>query len=214
MSVGIPSAPLAIFDFDGTLTTSDSFLPLLLSYGMRHRKTVVPRIIPELALYGVKLVSARTSKERLLKCFLAGEPLAKIRSHLMSHTLPWLKNHLNPATISLLRIHQMLGHRVIVVSASPSIYVPDLALSLGVNEVVCTRVSIQDEVCQGDIISDNCKGDVKVAMLKDYLQDELPTETWSYGDSLSDLPIINWAKNGALIKRGTVHWTKGTPPQG
>jgi phosphatidylglycerophosphatase C len=105
-----------------------------------------------------------------------------------------------------LRMHQAAGHRVILESASPCLYVPTIARHLGINEIICTRIRIEAGICYGEIIGPNCKGEAKVTLLRDYLgTDSAPANAYSYGDSLSDLPLLRWVPNGFLLRRGSFH---------
>jgi phosphatidylglycerophosphatase C len=101
-----------------------------------------------------------------------------------------------------LQQHIQAGHRVLLVSGSPDIYVTTFARILEIPEVVCTRVEQRDGKCTGHLASANCKGDQKVSMLREYLRCEQPPENSSaYGDSRSDLPLLRWVKFGFSINR-------------
>jgi phosphatidylglycerophosphatase C len=197
---------LAIFDLDGTLVTRDSFVPFILSYTIKRRRFWPILVIPFwLALYVARLISARTVKERLITLVFRGEKKEDIAGHAKSFCTSWVDTHLRPVLMAKLREHQQAGHRVILVSASPDLYVSRIGKHLGIDETVCTRVAWNDEICSGKIVGPNCKGEEKVNLLGEYLQvKKLPDPSYAYGDSKSDLPILRWSSHGYLVRKGAL----------
>ncbi len=198
-----PTTPLAVFDFDGTLVRSDSFLPFLLSYGWRRRRFLALLTLPfYLALYALRILSDRAAKERVLIAFLRGQCSAAIAEHADRFCRNWVQRRLRPEVVARLREHQAAGHRVVLLSASPDVYVPAAANHLGISEVICTRVAVVNGRCDGALEGGNCKGPEKVAALRRYLgADSPPPASWAYGDSKSDLPVLNWVGEGWLVRR-------------
>src|SRR5690606_31995445 len=96
----------------------------------------------------------------------------------------WLPRNLHPVGMQLLDAHLRQSHRVILLSASPDIYVQAVASALGISEAVCTQVCYEDDVCTGRLVSGNCKGEAKVRSLQAYLGvDRAPEGSYAYGDS-------------------------------
>lgn len=199
-----PAAPLAVFDLDGTLLRGDSFLPFLVSYAARRRRLWPLVVLPVyVMLYLCRVLSDRRAKERLLVAFFRGESLAAIREHAERFCAGWVARKLRPEVVARLRQHQQAGHRVILLSASPDLYVRAIGEHLGIAEVLATRVCTDGERCAGRIDGDNCKGEHKVARLRAYLGcDAAPAGSSSYGDSPSDLPVLRWVQHGYLVTRG------------
>ncbi|MBX6314905.1 MAG: HAD family hydrolase [Isosphaeraceae bacterium] len=198
------TAVLAIFDLDGTLVTGDSFVPFLVTYALRHRgRRALPALMSlpvELGLYASRLRSAAVAKERLLRSFLGGESEATIAEHAAWFFEHWVRRKLRPEVVRVLRAHQEVGHRVILLSASPDLYVRPIARELGIVEVVCTRVATTGGWCRGHLIGPNCKGDAKVALLQKVTgMEQAPAGSYAYGDSRSDLPILRWVEHGYLV---------------
>jgi phosphatidylglycerophosphatase C len=195
---------IVIFDLDGTLLTRDSFGPFLLTYALRKpRLGILIRSPFLLVAYACRLISARTIKQSLLKGFLGGESDQAIQEHAERFCRSWVAGHLREAAMRKLGDHQAAGHRIILESASPSIYVPIIASYFNIAEVVCTRVKSAGGFCTGEIDGPNCKGEAKVTLLKEYLGcPDSPQASYSYGDSPSDLPLLRWVRHGFLLHRG------------
>jgi HAD superfamily hydrolase (TIGR01490 family) len=196
-----PQQTLAVFDLDGTLTRGDSLLPFLIEAGRRlGRYYALGRLPIELALYAIRVRSDRSAKQKLLQLFLGGHRREVIEPLAEKFALDWVKTRPMPVGMERLRYHQGAGHRVILVSASPDVYVVPLAKELGIAEVVCTRVGWQADVCLGTLTSPNCKGEAKVSMLQEYLgTTTAPRSSFGYGDSPSDLPLLRWVVNSFLL---------------
>ncbi|MFL5245699.1 MAG: HAD family hydrolase [Gemmataceae bacterium] len=194
---------LAIFDLDGTLVHGDTFVPFLMSYTVKKRRFWPIVAMPFwITLYLVRLISARTVKERLLTLFFKGEPRDAIADHARQFTTSWVAPRFRAEVAAKLREHQQAGHRVILLSASPDIYVPDIGVSLGITEVVCTRVGWLGQRCTGKILGPNCKGEEKINLLSQYLGLEgAPGLSYAYGDSKSDLPLLRWVTHGFLLRK-------------
>ena len=80
--------------------------------------------------------------------------------------------------------------------SSQSTYFDAVAL-----RVVCTRVAMTEGCCRGHLIGPNCKGDVKVVLLREVAgSEQAPSGSYAYGNSRSDLPILRWVEHGYLVK--------------
>jgi phosphatidylglycerophosphatase C len=196
------STPLAVFDLDGTLVCRDSFLPFLWSFAVRRRYGALPAIPWYCGLYVCKILSDRNAKERLLRSVFRAQPQSLIADHAEWFCDTWLQDHWRPSAVERVRFHQRQGHRVILLSASPDLYVPQIARRLDISEVICTRVAAKDGCCTGNILGENCKGEAKLRLLRTYLgQVEAPPNSAAYGDQSHDLHLLRWVSEGYLWDR-------------
>ena len=192
---------IAIFDLDGTLTDKDSFLAYLISFGIKHRKWSAFIKMPFLiAAYLIKIIKDFQLKQYLIADFLEGVPREIITQHTDWFCKEWLPKHLHPVGINYLHSHQAKGDRIILLSASPSVYVPAVAEALKINEVVCTQIKSDKNGWRGHIEGMNCKGKEKRRVMQAYLNTEqAPPGTHAYGDSKSDKYILDWVCRGIKI---------------
>ena len=206
-------APTAVFDLDGTLTTKDSFVAFLLTFGVRFSRYAGLATMPVwITVYLARMMKDYELKQRLIADFIAGFDPSAIEEHTAWFCENWLPRHLHPVGHALLQGHLRKGHRVILLSASPDIFVPQIAQTFGINEVICTRVKRIDGVWQGELDGPNCKGEEKLNAIRRWLGvHDAPPETYSYGDSKSDLPVLSWAQKGAWVRRNDFQPLPGTP---
>jgi phosphatidylglycerophosphatase C len=198
-----PENVLAVFDLDGTLVRGDCFLPFMVSYARARRKYRALLTLPlHVGMYAARLTRDHVAKERVMVAVLRGESRALVAEHATKFCESWVRPRLRETVVARLREHQAAGHRVVLLSASPDVYVEPIARMLGIEEVVCTRVRSADEVWDGRLDGGNCKGEGKVAALRTYLSmDYWPSKSYGYGDSKSDLPILAWVTTGYLVSR-------------
>ena len=157
-----------------------------------------------IALYLCRILSDRDAKERLIGLFFRDEPLEQISAHSDWFCSEWIVRCLRPDTVKKLREHQDAGHRVVLVSASPDLFVPQVGRFLGINETICTPILFENGSCSGKFAGPNCKGTNKVTMLTSYLNtDTAPEQSYAYGDSRSDFPLLRWVRFGNLVQGTT-----------
>ncbi len=199
--------PLAVFDLDGTLTTSDTLLPFALSFAKDRWKLLAMASLPfVLAGYTCRMISDSRAKNCVLSLFFGGEPTQRVVEYADRFFEKWLVHNTHPVGHRRLCHHQRRGDRIILLSASPDLYVPVIARRFGIEEVICTRVRSKNGRSTGAIDGKNCKGDEKVRVLKEYIGNEIsPDRSFGYGDSRADLPFLRWVQNGFLVHKHGVH---------
>lgn len=200
--------PIAAFDFDGTLTTSDTFLPFLARAG--GPASMVSSLSRGLLVWPRQ--GRDRAKEESVAATLRDQPIERLQRLGCDQAQmivgqrrpkPWAPG-LRPAVLGRLRRHQDLGHRVVIVSASLRVYVEPVARLLGVDDVIATELEVDAlGVCSGRLASPNCRGLEKVERLRAALAPRWE-DTWAYGDSEGDAALLAkaaypvWVRSGAL----------------
>jgi phosphatidylglycerophosphatase C len=183
------------FDFDGTLTRSDSVVPFLRLVVGRGR------LIGRLARRGHKVVGAlaRRDRDRLKQiaseAVFRGVPRSRVEALALEHGRAIVANGLRDDVVARLRWHLAQGHQAVIVSASYEPYVRVVAESLDVSEVIATRLVIDaSDVCTGALDGANCRAAEKVRRLEHWLSrrglDRADVELWAYGDSAGDRELL------------------------
>lgn len=198
---------VAAFDFDGTLTRRDTLLPFLIrSLGWQKFLWAMLQSSPWLAAYALRLMSNHRAKARLLKVSLVGLNHRDAQAQAQTFITDYLPTQWKPWAMAQLVEHQRLGHRCVVVSASPNVYLRAVATHLGVNDLLCTDMTLRDGYYTGDMATPNCHGEQKVIRLQAWLRETFPNqaqpEIHAYGDTPGDLPLLRLAKRA---------WYRGTP---
>jgi phosphatidylglycerophosphatase C len=194
--------PVAAFDFDGTLSRRDTFLPFLQRVcGAQRLYTALARSGPALSRVAVGRADRDAVKDALLVRLLAGHPAAALTEagHAYAGFLR-RSDRLRPDTLTRAMQHLERGHRVVVVSASPSVYLEPLAAELGFAGVLATRLEIDAEGrVTGRMVGGNCRGPEKVARLEAWLNGSRPP-LYAYGNSSGDRELLARADVGIMVR--------------
>jgi phosphatidylglycerophosphatase C len=92
-----------------------------------------------------------------------------------------------PEALAAIAAHRAAGDHLVLMSASPDLYIPQLGAALGFTEVVCTRLAWQGNVFSGQLDSANCRGPEKLRQLERLKAAHPGLPTIGYGNSAPDL---------------------------
>lgn len=211
MSEIAPALEVAAFDFDGTLTRRDTFVPFLRrGLGWPRFLWAVLACAPWLAGYALRLVRNDVAKARLMRATLSGRSLAEMERWSARWLAQDFPGQLQAWTLARLVYHQQAGHCCVIVSASPDIYLSRVARQLGVDGLICTEMEVQGACLTGRMRTPNCHGEQKVLRLQAWLTARfgaaaLPVMTLhAYGDTAGDKPMLRLAQHA---------WYRGKPWQ-
>jgi len=195
---GPSTTGLAAFDFDGTLRRGDSLFPfLVLAAGRVAAVGAIARGAVRVIVRS-RRVDRDAVKDLTFRHLLADRQVDPLMS-LAAEFGAGLIDGLRPDVVARLRAHQELGHRVVIVSASLTIYLQVVADHLGC-ELVATNLVERDGRFTGEIAGRNCRGAEKVARLRGVIG-ERPDTVWAYGDSRGDDEMLAWADHGVRVGR-------------
>jgi phosphatidylglycerophosphatase C len=199
-------ADVAAFDFDGTLTDRGSVFGFLEAVGGRGRVLAASaRLAPRLvhaALSGGEV--ADTTKERLFRLVLAGVDAADAARIAERFAAEHLASRARPAVVDRLSWHRERGDAVVVVSASPELYVQVAADALGADATLATRLAVDgDGRLTGGYEGANCRGEEKLRRLRTWLAGNglVGSRLWAYGNSRGDLRLLDAADVGVNVGR-------------
>src|SRR5581483_3766416 len=134
---------VAAFDFDGTLTRHDTLVPFLMR--VRGRLPVLRAMLataPGMARAALDGDARHAAKEALLIATLGGWWLDELRPYAADYARHLVASELRPDRLARLRWHREQGHEVVLVSASPELYVAPTAELLGCAATLATRLEV------------------------------------------------------------------------
>src|SRR5439155_22049709 len=118
-----PRSVVAVFDFDGTLTCADSFLPFLReASGLLGFWWGLTCLTPLLAGVAAGRIPRQEAKEHFLRHYLKGWTPQELDVVAARFVRGRLRRLLRPWAMERVRWHQRQGHRVLLLSASPENY--------------------------------------------------------------------------------------------
>jgi phosphatidylglycerophosphatase C len=182
---------IAVFDFDGTLTTHDTFFRFLC------RSRPWPHLTLDLAatghlllLYAAGLVANDRHKMALFARQFGDTPVESYRARAVEfsqHVLPGL---LRPVAVARMHHHQAQGHKVLIVTASLTDWIQPWAESQGVTTLVGSRAQIRDGRLTGRLEGANCYGAEKLRRLLELFPNRDSYHLSVYGDSDGDRELL------------------------
>lgn len=188
------------FDFDGTLTTSDTLLEFIkYAKGTSRFLMVFLKYSPLLVLMKLHLYPNWKAKQQIFAHLFAGMRIEKFDA-LCRGFAEESQHLLRPKGITLMHEALVAGAQVFIVSASIDNWVRpffDIRNLKGV-QVLGTQIEVEDGKLTGNFKSNNCYGKEKVHRIAEALKpfERSEYEIEPFGDSRGDKEMLAFADKG------------------
>jgi HAD superfamily hydrolase (TIGR01490 family) len=196
---------LALFDFDGTITDGDGFVPFI------HRAASRPRVLagtlwlsPLIAGYRAGWVSVSRLRQSIAWVALRGRLHAEIAAIGERYAQHALEPRVRPEASERIAWHQARGDRVVVVSASLDCYLTPWCRARGL-ELLCSELEVHAGVCTGRYRGRDCSGPEKARRVLERCELGAYEQVFAYGDTPEDRELL------ALAQRRFYRWRELTP---
>ena len=200
---GEPTKPqeveVVVFDFDGTITTDDTFR-LFLSYyrGATNYALKILSLLPVFAAYGLKIIDRNAVKAKVIRRFFKGEPMSHIEARADSFAKDVIPGLIRPDAKKALesaKLREKQGlESLYICSASIGPYLRAYFLQYGITNILATELKSESGVCSGEIDGYNIWGAGKVRrILAEFAPNDVTIKE-AYGDSRGDRELLNAAK--------------------
>jgi phosphatidylglycerophosphatase C len=181
------------FDFDGTLTTRDSFTTFLKWRVSRARYARgMRRLAPAAGAYLFHRNRGRI-KAAAVREFLKGVPRTQLEAEARAFAEAFAPRLLRPDALHTWRRWRERRATMVIVTASPDIVVQPFARGLGADHLIGTRLvfDAEDRVA-GVFDGRNCRGPEKVARLQAQFGPDIRLRA-AYGDTSGDREMLKIA---------------------
>ncbi|MFV5490934.1 HAD family hydrolase [Acinetobacter sp. ASP199] len=187
------SQALALFDFDGTLYPHDSFTGFIF-YVLKKRHIIWRglKILPWITAYYLKLYPAHRMRPKLYSAMFKDVDIEIIQPLALQYANKVLEN-LDPTLFEQLKIHQQLGHKVILVSATIDLYLEIIAKALNV-ELICSQVEIKSGKLTGKYLTPDCSCLQKKLRVLEAINLADYEMIYAYGNSEEDEEMLSLAQ--------------------
>ena len=196
---------VALFDLDGTLTYRDTLMPFLAGYLARHptRLWRLWRLAPALIEYAVRGRDRGRLKSRVIRAVMGGDERASIDAWARAYASGLgARRKYRAAALATLEAHRAAGDHLVLLSASPDLYVPYVGRALNFERTLCTEVLWTGDRLDGALRSANRRGEEKLRCLE-ILRGQYPNaRVTAYGNSASDLAHLARADRAVLVNAG------------
>lgn len=185
---------LALFDFDGTITTKDTFLEFIrFYYGTNKFLWGFLLASPWLVLFKLKIIPNYKAKEKVLDWFFKGLSIQEFDAMSDRFCREVVPRLIRPKALAEIQKHMAEGTTVVVISASAENWVRPWCVANGLN-CLATQLVVVDGKITGRINGFNCYGPEKEKRIRACYQLEYFDEIFAYGDSRGDKEMLALAK--------------------
>jgi HAD superfamily hydrolase (TIGR01490 family) len=184
---------LALFDFDGTVTRSDTWTPFM-RFAVRPARMWAARALlgPVVVGYRLGMVSASQGRQMAARVGFQGESVAGVRELGVEYATAVLPGAVRQPALERIDWHKLQGDHVVVVSASLDVYLGPWCESRGL-DYICTRLEEQDGRLTGRYIEGDCSGREKVRRVLARYDLTRYRLVYGYGDSGEDREMLELA---------------------
>jgi len=180
---------LVLFDFDGTITTKDSFEDFILfsNGGLKTAEGLIKEA-PALLGYLFGSMSNSRAKQKIFSRFYKGWPEEKFDATAREYASVGLPQILRPKAMAQVAWHRKEKHKIVVVSASFENYLKPWCDAEHI-DLIATGVQIEDHKLTGNFSTPNCHGEEKVKRIQAAYNLKDFEFIYAYGDTKGDLPL-------------------------
>jgi len=187
------SMNLALFDFDGTLTDSDSYSAFVRLAVPRSRKAVVGLLVSPIVLaYHHGLVSATATRSVVSMVGFCGERVSRLEELGRSYAVDVLPKTLREDASDRLEWHRRQGDAVVVVSASLDVYMKPWCADRALH-CICTELETRKGRYTGRYVDGDCSGVEKARRVVRRFDPRHFTLVYAYGDTHEDREMLELA---------------------
>lgn len=200
---------IALFDFCETLVnfqTADAFVEYVRDRS-KNRKMIRKEYF-RLCLCRIRLlyVLARLFKyssinKRLILWQLKGFSKSELEIYAETYYNKVIKSKLIRPVVLQLKKMQDEGWRIIIVSAGYDLYLKYFCREYGIPEIdlISVKIKFYRNICQGSFEDGDRLWDKTKILEKRFIKDNIYTIAFS--DSAIDLPMLQWADEGIIVRR-------------
>jgi HAD superfamily hydrolase (TIGR01490 family) len=200
---------LALFDFDGTITTQRTYPDFLRLVASPARTAAAGVALgPMIAGHRLGLVSDVVLRRALSMATFRGQDADRVKAlgeRYAREVLPFL---VRPVAADRIQWHKGRGDRVVVVSASLDAYLRPWCRTADL-DVICTVLEARDGRLTGRYVDGDCCGREKARRIRERYAFAEYACVHAYGDTMEDDEML------ALADRKHLRWTDvsdRTPP--
>lgn len=183
---------LALFDFDGTITTREMF-PDFMRFAVSPRRLAVGKLLlaPVVAGYRMGWVNGNLTRASVVQVGLRGVDAVRLREQGEAFAHDVLPGVLRPEAMARIGWHRMRGDRVVVVSGGLDVYLAPWCRQQGL-ELLCSVLAMRDGRMVG-YAGAQCVGEEKVRRVLALCDPADYAAIHAYGDTHEDHAMLAMA---------------------
>ena len=183
---------LALFDFDGTLTTRETF-PAFMRYAVVRPRLLAGGVLLAPVVFGYRRgwVAGNPTRASIVQVGLRGVDAERLRAQGAAFARDVLPGVLRPEAMARLAWHRQRGDRVVVVSGGLDVYLAPWCADQGV-ELLCSVLAERGGRITG-YAGPQCVGEEKVRRVHALCDPQAYAVIHAYGDTHEDQAMLAMA---------------------
>jgi HAD superfamily phosphoserine phosphatase-like hydrolase len=185
---------LVVFDFDSTLTDTDTIKYLLINLFKLFPHRSINAFIKAL----IFSKNIQKSKAEIIGAFIKNKSESFIADNLI-YFKQKVNIHLRKNIMQILEDHIAKNDNIIIATASPAFAISKVFDKKEIN-IVGTEFSKENGLFTGELKTPVCFGRQKLIMVQKFLENiGIKSIDVAYSDHYSDIPILSFAKKACLV---------------
>jgi phosphatidylglycerophosphatase C len=148
----------------------------------------VPLLLGPLLGYILRLLDRGALKGAVLRTLFVGLHRHEVRHWAERYATQVVPEKMFAEALAAFRAHLAAGDHVVLLSASPELFVPAIGAQLGAHEVICTAIRWQRDRLDGRLAGPNRRDHEKARVLSELRRRFPGRAVTAYGNSDADLP--------------------------
>ncbi|MDI9818484.1 MULTISPECIES: HAD-IB family hydrolase [unclassified Legionella] len=183
---------VAVFDFDGTITSKSTTLPFLKFISGRYLGFKLIRKIPIVIAYHLQLVTIDQLNAAIASTFFKDLPRDFLYENGQDFANQILPDLIKDEAKLRVEWHKKQGHTCILATSAYNLYVDYWAEQNGFDGFVSTKIEFnQQGRATGRLDGKSCNGKEKLRRVQELIG--APDVVYAYGDSGGDTELLNYA---------------------
>lgn len=185
---------IVVFDFDGTITTDDTFALFLRYYaGTPKWALKILSLLPVFIAYVLNIIDRNKVKASVIRRFFEGESIASIDARAKTFAETVIPPLIRPQAQIELDIKKQAPESLYICSASIGPYLRHWGASQGINNILATELEEREGVCTGNIKGWNVWGSGKIRRIEAEFAPNPVKIKEAYGDTRGDKEMLHAA---------------------
>jgi phosphatidylglycerophosphatase C len=198
---GARAGTLAIFDLDGTLTRHDTLLPYLMGFLRRHPRRLLRllQVLPVTMGFAFGRADRGALKSSAIRAIMEGYRSREIEQWTREFVPNLLERGMHADALATLEAHRRAGDLLVLLSASPDLYVPAIGRALGFAQTLCTGIKWDGDHLDGHLTTPNRRDLEKVHCVGELRRAHPALRMVAYGNATSDLEHLALVDHATLV---------------
>jgi HAD superfamily hydrolase (TIGR01490 family) len=201
---------LALFDFDGTITSSDTWTPFM-RFAVPPARLIAGQVLlaPVFVGHRMGVISSSTGRQMATRLGFQGVPSAAVRQLGVQYATTMIPKAVRRTALERMEWHRRQADQVVIVSASLDVYLGPWCEARGL-DVICTTLEEQDGKLTGRCVRGDCCGREKVRRITERYDLTRYLRVYAYGDSGEDREMLELAHKKFYRWREVSSWDEVT----